>query len=316
MTFENDFSDFSSRGDVHLHLRNMANLHVDQAAEALPGLLARAGSLRRVGTRRATMASGAPATGGGPSQRGEAAPEGIDVWERGAPKDGVPQRMNRRLYMQLLVFRSSAASEAWIAHLQEAAIGCVLYANAQHPHEFGLLTWSEDPQHFVQSVRPLLARGPSADGSSPAAEVCRDMCMMGRTYSTGYEPDLPYFLLDRPVETSTNPAWPWAIWYPLRRKGSFAQLEGRDQGRILREHATLGRAYGEQGLAHDVRLACHGLDTYDNDFVIGLIGETLHPLSHVVQAMRKTEQTAQYIEALGPFFVGYALHQQRGPAAR
>jgi chlorite dismutase len=39
-------------------------------------------------------------------------------------------------------------------------------------------------------------------------------------------------------------------------------------------------AYGAQELAHDVRLACHGLDAGDNEFVIGLVGRELHPLSH------------------------------------
>ena len=69
----------------------------------------------------------------------------------------------------------------------------------------------------------------------------------------------------------------------------------------------LGRTYGEADLAHDVRLACHGLDTHDNDFVIGLVGRELHPLSHLVQTMRRTAQTAEFIQTLGPFFVGQAL---------
>ena len=68
-------------------------------------------------------------------------------------------------------------------------------------------------------------------------------------------------------------------------------------------------AYGQQDLGHDVRLACHGLDEGDNEFVIGLIGKDLHPLSHLVQAMRKTRQTSEYIEKMGPFFVGYALQR-------
>jgi chlorite dismutase len=72
----------------------------------------------------------------------------------------------------------------------------------------------------------------------------------------------------------------------------------------LREHATIGRAYGEQDLAHDVRLACHGLDARDNEFVIGLVGKALHPLSHIVQTMRKTRQTSEFINQMGPFFVG------------
>ena len=57
--------------------------------------------------------------------------------------------------------------------------------------------------------------------------------------------------------------------------------------------------------AHDVRLACHGIDAADNEFVIGLVGGTLHPLSHLVQAMRKTRQTSEFIAQMGPFFVGH-----------
>jgi hypothetical protein len=34
------------------------------------------------------------------------------------------------------------------------------------------------------------------------------------------------------------------------------------------------------------------------------VGKDLFPLSAVVQAMRKTQQTALYLEHLGPFFVG------------
>jgi len=34
-------------------------------------------------------------------------------------------------------------------------------------------------------------------------------------------------------------------------------------------------------------------------------------LSAVVQEMRKTEQTAQYLDSLGPFFVGKAVWQAK-----
>jgi chlorite dismutase len=129
--------------------------------------------------------------------------------------------------------------------------------------------------------------------------------MLGRTYSTGYEQDLAFWLLERPKQTVQNPAHDWAVWYPLRRSGAFAKLEPREQGSILREHGTIGRAYGAQDLAHDVRLACHGLDAKDNEFVIGLVGKSLHPLSHIVQTMRKTRQTSEFISQMGPFFVGH-----------
>ena len=66
-------------------------------------------------------------------------------------------------------------------------------------------------------------------------------------------------------------------------------------------------SFGAGDFAHDIRLACHGLDMHDNDFVIGLTGKELFPLSAIVQTMRKTTQTSQYLTNLGPFFVGHAV---------
>ncbi len=54
----------------------------------------------------------------------------------------------------------------------------------------------------------------------------------------------------------------------------------------MREHGDIGKQYGAADLAHDVRLACHGLDQNDSEFVIGWCGKELFPLSHVVQRMR------------------------------
>ena len=94
------------------------------------------------------------------------------------------------------------------------------------------------------------------------------------------------------------------MWYPLRRSGKFAQLTPEEQRSILAEHGQIGIAFGAADYVHDVRLACHGLDRDDNDFVIGLIGKDLYPLSAIVQVMRKTQQTSLYLDRLGPFFIG------------
>ncbi len=77
------------------------------------------------------------------------------------------------------------------------------------------------------------------------------------------------------------------------------------------EHGGIGRAYGEANLAFDIRLACFGLDKHDNDFVIGLLGHDLHPLSAMVERMRKTRQTSQFLTNLGPFFVGRVAWQKK-----
>jgi len=226
----------------------------------------------------------------------------IDVSERGANR----QASNRRLFMQLLAYTGCADVKALIAALESHRVEAVLYADIADPMGIGVLAFAEDPAWFVTGLRDLLSDDPCA-GLKPRA----DLTMFGRTYSSGFEADLEDWLLHRPRRTVLNPAWPWAIWYPLRRVGAFARLAADEQSAILREHATLGRAYGDADLAHDIRLACHGLDTHDNDFVIGLVGRDLHPLSHLVQAMRKTAQTSQYIEGLGPFFVGHAIWQSK-----
>ena len=131
-----------------------------------------------------------------------------------------------------------------------------------------------------------------------------EMTMIGRTYSSGREPDLEEWLINKPLQNVLNPDFPWAIWYPLRRNPEFYRLEHRERGKILAEHAMLGRSYAAGGHASDIRLACFGLDTNDNEFVIGLVGPELYPLSRLIQDMRQTEQTTKYIESLGPFFVG------------
>jgi hypothetical protein len=234
----------------------------------------------------------------------------IDVAEYGGKRDGVRQSMNRRLFMQLLVFDGPTAAppaaltgdvlaRGALDACRRARVPAVVYVDSMSPRGVGLLTWSEDPAHFVRSVRPLFA-----EGALSQAVVRPGYAMLGRTYSTGHEPDLEWSLLRRPIENVTNESYGWHVWYPLRRTGAFARLEPIDQSHILREHAQIGMAYGAQELAHDIRLACHGLDPADNEFVIGLVGSELHPLSHLVQAMRKTRQTSEFIEKMGPFFVG------------
>ncbi len=241
---------------------------------------------------------------------GEALPD-IDVRERGAERDGQPQVEGRRLFMQFLAFHAPGSSVEQAVRdlataLSERKIAAVIYEDVNDPRGIGLLTWAEDPAHFVTVLRPVL-------GSAKLGLVQRhDLTMLGRTYSTGYEQDLLFWLIDRPKQTVLNEAHGWAIWYPLRRSGAFARLEPREQGSILREHGTIGRAYGAKDLAHDVRLACYGLDKNDNDFVIGLVGKDLHPLSHIVQAMRKTRQTSEFIEKLGPFFIGHVAWRSAG----
>ena len=235
-------------------------------------------------------------------------PEPIDIREIGAPIDGKPQVSDRRLFFQLHVFEGCSDPKLIIESLEKSQLNAVLYDDWNHPTRIGVLLVSENPTGLLTESRTLLLKTQDASNFSYRPE----MTMIGRTYSSGREPNLEEWLINKPLQNVLNPDFPWAIWYPLRRKSEFYRLEHRERGRILGEHAMLGRSYAAGGYASDIRLACFGLDTNDNEFVIGLVGPELYPLSRLIQDMRQTEQTTKYIESLGPFFVGKVRQQFDG----
>jgi hypothetical protein len=237
-------------------------------------------------------------------EKGRARIEPPDLSEKGGQKDGQPQRSDDRLFMQLLAFGGCTDAVSVGRALEESGVEGVVYEDVNDPRGIAVLSMTRTPELFVERVRPVLS---ALAGTSLVLKP--EFSMLGRTYSIGYEPDLADTLIARPRRTVLNPAWRWAVWYPLRRSGRFAQLTEQEQRAILAEHGTIGMAFGAGDYAHDIRLACHGLDRDDNDFVIGLIGKELFPLSAVVQSMRKTQQTSLYLDRLGPFFVGRAVWQ-------
>ena len=218
---------------------------------------------------------------------------------------GQQQTSDRRLFMQFLAFGNVRSTADLIAAMEAAGLAGVIYEDANDPLGVGLLTWSDDPNFFLDKLRPVLTSEPFV-----SLEFKPEYTMLGRTYAIGYEPQLEHVLLDRPRQQATDTDWKWHVWYPLRRKGMFNSLPEEDQRAALSEHGRIGKAFGEAGLALDVRLASFGMDKNDNDFVIGLIGKELFPLSACVQAMRKTQQTSHYMESMGPFFVGRAVWQK------
>jgi chlorite dismutase len=205
-----------------------------------------------------------------------------------------------RLFMQLQVFTGVQSLDAAKQVLAASNLEAVLYQDFLDPRGIGVLLMSEDPGVFAGQARALFA-------SAPFAPLLHrpQLTMTGCTYSTGRDANPDDWMLQRPRRNSRNPAWDWAVWYPLRRKSEFALLPKEEQGKMLFEHAMMAKPYGDIDSAADVRLSCHGIDTNDNEFVLGLIGPSLYPLSHLVQEMRKSQQTSRYIQSLGPFFIGH-----------
>jgi chlorite dismutase len=237
----------------------------------------------------------------------DSAAEALDLSEKGRNK-GEVIALNRRLFMKFTGFGDCGNVQAVINALSDSGLTGAMYVDANDHRGIGVVICSEDPDCFVDQMRTLFSTSAFADLKHKP-----EFDMLGRTYSIGYEPDLVDTLFRKPLQKLTNPKNLWAIWYPLQRAKGFYRLPHDRQMKILSEHGNLAHRYAAGGNANDVRLACYGLDRDDNDFIVGLIGPRLHPLSAVVQEMRKTEQTAQYLDSLGPFFVGKAVWQSPMP---
>jgi len=233
----------------------------------------------------------------------------LDLSEKGR-KDGQLISLDRRLFMQFSAFGGCRNVDQLISVLQEADIPGVLYLDVNDAQGIGLLTFSEDPSHFVSTVRTLLNSEPFS-----ALQPKPEYAMLGRTYTIGYESNLESALIDKPRQKVLSETNQWGIWYPLQRAKTFETMDADEQKKILGEHGGIGMTFGRAGLATDIRLASYGLDKNDNDFVIGLLGKDLFPLSAVVQAMRKTQQTAFHLDSLGPFFVGKVAWQSEDKSA-
>ena len=229
---------------------------------------------------------------------------GIDLAEKGRDAEGNSISLNRRLFMQFLALGDCQDVPAVIDAISDRCPQAVLYQDLNDPRGLGLVAFSEDPEYFLGEIQPMLN-----SARFQSLRLKPEFTMLGRTYSIGYEADLVDVLINRPQQRVCDPATPWGVWYPVRRSGEFERQSRDDQRRMLMEHGGIGHAYGKAELATDIRLAAHGLNTDDNDFIVGLLGKDLFPLSALVQHMRRTRQTSEFIKRMGPFFVGRAVWQ-------
>jgi chlorite dismutase len=245
----------------------------------------------------------------GPTQQTDGDGEHPHVEELGGVVGGERVKLNRRMFLQLLAYGDCRDTAEPLAQLREAGIPSVLYEDANDPYGVAAVIAYEDSARFVDELRPFLQRS-CFSSFTPKPELT----MFGRTYAIGYEKDLHHALLQKPMERLGDPEASWAIWYPLRRRGVYETLSAEEQHDVQTEHMRIGRAFARVAGITDIRLACHGLDRNDNDFVVALLGAQLAPLSLIVQRMRKCKQTSLYLETLGPFFVGKVAGRAIPPA--
>jgi chlorite dismutase len=230
----------------------------------------------------------------------------IDITEKGRSADGKQISLDRRLFMQFVAFGGCENLDQIKARIESNCPQAVLYQDINDPLGIGVLSFSENPTYIPDTIHPLL-RSEEFAGLVQKHELS----MMGRTYSIGYESDLEDVLIRRPIQRVCDPDTPWVVWYPVRRSGAFERESREEQRKMLMEHGGIGHAYGKAGYAMDIRLAGHGMNSSDCDFIVGLLGKHLFPLSALVQHMRRTRQTSEFIESMGPFFVGRAIWQPK-----
>ena len=154
-------------------------------------------------------------------------PGPLDLSEKGMRR-GEQISLNRRLFMKFTAFGNCLDPHAAASALEDAGITGVLYIDANDPRGIGIMVPSEDPDYFVAQLREVFNRAPFDE-----LEHKSEFDMLGRTYSIGYEPDLEDTLFTKPREKLLNPAFEWAVWYPLQRSKKFQVLPEDHQRRIL-----------------------------------------------------------------------------------
>ena len=238
------------------------------------------------------------------ARRGRTPRSAADVRERGA--NG--QTSDRRLFMQLQVLTGVAEAKPLVAALEASGVPGVALRRRERSAGRGRPRASPRTRRSSPaSSGALLGREPFA-GLTPRPELT----MLGRTYASGFEPDLEDWLLAPAAPHRAESRVAVGHLVSAAPDGRL-RAPGRPRSRraSCASTATIGRGYGDADLAHDVRLACHGLDTHDNDFVIGLVGRELHPLSHLSRpcaGRRRPRPTSQIARAV--------LHRPRALAER
>ena len=195
-----------------------------------------------------------------------------DMRERGARRAGVPQALDRRLYMQLQALAGVADAGELVAALRRAGAAGVVYESATEP---GLRRCCCSTASRARCSTPAGRWPPTRRWPGPSRGASW-RCTGGPT-APGTSRTSRTGCCGRRARKLAAAENEWAVWYPLRRSADFYRLDAAGRGRVLAEHGKVGRTFVEAGYADDVRLECFGLDPADNEFVIGLLGGRAGP---------------------------------------
>ena len=78
-----------------------------------------------------------------------------DLSEKGGPKDGKPQSMDTRLFIQLQAFGGCADTAPVVAVMEQRGFEGVVYEDVNDPSGIAIVTWNEDPSFFAGPLREM-----------------------------------------------------------------------------------------------------------------------------------------------------------------
>jgi len=113
----------------------------------------------------------------------------LDVREKGAP----PQTSDRRLFVQFLAFGDCDDVAAVGRALEGGGVAGAVYADLHDPRGIGVVVMDENPDTFVTGLREVFVKPPLA-----SLRLKPEHALLGRTYGSGFEPNLEDWLLHRP----------------------------------------------------------------------------------------------------------------------
>ena len=190
--------------------------------------------------------------------------------------------------------------------LDGAGLTGAVYADVHDPRGIGVVLLDENPDVFVAGLRELFLKPPLASlRLRPEHALLSDLRLRLRA-----EPGR----LAAPATPARDPGRgrPLGRLVSLAPPGGLRLAAARGAGGHPASTATRSRPHLRR---RGARLKTSGWPASDwtgtttTFFVIGLLGRDLHPLSACIQAMRSTRQTSQYMQHMGPFFVGRTLWQ-------
>ncbi len=210
------------------------------------------------------------------------------------------------LFVQLQVFDIEPAAgpralvSALSRRLREKRIDGVIYGDANDHRGLGLLTWASDPAAILENVHALLG-GKRFSALTPRP----GWVMFGRVSGES---------ADAVPEVVLHAEQRWATWYPTRNKPEWGTLDKAKKTAAQKEHGAVAKKFIDNDKVSYVRLSCNGLDPEDNDHIFGLTATSLEDISLLQEAMRGTSQIANYVDKIGPVFVGRKVWQNPEPA--